>query len=123
MLVCLCPLLIVTPFTQKYICDLVEDELDLALSMTEQPTADLQAIRDRVSNAYVSPLSLLTWLQATKKFPMLRNYQNLWVVDDFIRAHLKARKQALKREELQSLAATAKSRKADTKSRKTRVKS
>jgi hypothetical protein len=53
-------------------------------------------------------------VQAVKEFPLLRKYQNLWVVNDFIKGHLKARKQALRREELQTLAAVAKARKART---------
>ena len=47
-----------------------------------------------------SSLSLLRRVQAVKKYPLLRRYKDLWVVDDFIRGHLKARKAALQREEL-----------------------
>jgi hypothetical protein len=47
-------LLIVQPFSQDFIHNLVDDRLDLALCMSEQPLAELQEIRDRVSNFNLS---------------------------------------------------------------------
>ena len=44
-------------------------------------------------------------LKAVAKFPFLSKYRDLWVVDDLIRGHLKVRKAALKKLDLEKIAA------------------
>ncbi|KAJ3833978.1 hypothetical protein F5878DRAFT_645504 [Lentinula raphanica] len=74
---------------QKFINKAVEDHLVGDQPMKQQSLMSLKKVRD----------------MAVKKFPNLKVYTDLWVVDDFIRSHLKYRKAALRTERLEKIAA------------------
>ncbi|KAJ3779027.1 hypothetical protein FB446DRAFT_613236, partial [Lentinula raphanica] len=58
---------------QKFINKAVEDHLVGDQPMKRQSLMSLKKVRD----------------MAVKKYPVLKEYKDLWVVDDFIRSHLK----------------------------------
>ncbi|KAJ3709919.1 hypothetical protein EV361DRAFT_955507 [Lentinula raphanica] len=55
--------------------------MNCSLPFSEQPLPKIQAIRD----------------EAVIKFPFLSSYENLWVVDDFLRSRIKYEKSSIKR--------------------------
>ncbi|KAJ3833454.1 hypothetical protein F5878DRAFT_645937 [Lentinula raphanica] len=55
--------------------------MNCSLSFSDQPLSKIQAIRD----------------EAVIKFPFLSSYENLWVVDDFLRSRIKYEKSSMKR--------------------------
>ncbi|KAJ3768791.1 hypothetical protein FB446DRAFT_791987 [Lentinula raphanica] len=74
-----------------FINDLVEKHLDCTAPMSDQPLESVKKVR----------------VQAVEKFVFLKDYRRLWVVDDFIRNHLKYRKTVIKKETLEKIAAEA----------------
>ncbi|KAJ3746904.1 hypothetical protein EV360DRAFT_89981 [Lentinula raphanica] len=74
-----------------FINDLVEKHLDCTAPMSDQPLESVKKVR----------------AQAVEKFVFLKDYRGLWVIDDFIRNHLKYRKTVIKKEKLEKLTAEA----------------
>ncbi|KAJ3765838.1 hypothetical protein FB446DRAFT_709137 [Lentinula raphanica] len=73
----------------KFINQAVEDHLVGDLPLRKQSMSAVQKVRN------------LT----IKKYPILEEYKDLWVIDDFIRCHLKVRKAALRTEKLEKIVA------------------
>ncbi|KAJ3715650.1 hypothetical protein C8R42DRAFT_725464 [Lentinula raphanica] len=74
-----------------FINELVEKHLDCTAPMSDQALESVKKVR----------------IQAVEKFDFLKEYRGLWVIDDFIRNHLKYRKTVLKKERLEKIAAEA----------------
>ncbi|KAJ3765867.1 hypothetical protein FB446DRAFT_794638 [Lentinula raphanica] len=74
-----------------FINELVEKHLDCTAPMSDQGLESVKKVR----------------IQAVEKFDFLKEYRGLWVIDDFIRNHLKYRKTVLKKERLEKIAAEA----------------
>ncbi|KAJ3710496.1 hypothetical protein C8R42DRAFT_729396 [Lentinula raphanica] len=77
---------------KKYINGLVEQKLDCLQPLSKQTLAAVQDVRS----------------MAVDKYIFLNDYHDNWAVDDFIRCHLKYRKQALQKIALGKEAADAK---------------
>ncbi|KAJ3970633.1 hypothetical protein EV361DRAFT_993738 [Lentinula raphanica] len=77
---------------KKYINGLVEQKLDCLQPLSKQTFAAVEEVRS----------------MAVDKFIFLNDYHDNWAVDDFIRCHLKYRKQALQKIALGKEAADAK---------------
>ncbi|KAJ3963526.1 hypothetical protein EV361DRAFT_776891, partial [Lentinula raphanica] len=77
-----------------FINDLVEKHLDCTLPMSDQPLESVKKVRAQVRpmNSPVSCSQSEIHKQAAEKFIFLEEYRGLWVIDDFIRNHLKYRK-------------------------------
>ncbi|KAJ3897935.1 hypothetical protein F5879DRAFT_927453 [Lentinula edodes] len=76
---------------KDFINNMVEQHMNCELPMTAQRRADVKKVQ----------------IEAVAKFEFLKEYSGLWVVDDFIRNHLKYQKSVLKKEKLEKIAADA----------------
>ncbi|KAJ3872000.1 hypothetical protein F5051DRAFT_433394 [Lentinula edodes] len=76
---------------KDFINDMFEQHMNCELPMTAQRRADVKKVQ----------------IEAVAKFEFLKEYSGLWVVDDFIRNHLKYQKSVLKKEKLEKIAADA----------------
>ncbi|KAH7872193.1 hypothetical protein F5879DRAFT_926319 [Lentinula edodes] len=74
---------------KAYIDKLVQEHLDCTEPLTKQIASKVEEVRSL----------------AVKKFRFLDDYHDYWAVDDFVRCHLKYRKQALQKISLQNEAA------------------
>ncbi|KAF9072146.1 hypothetical protein BDP27DRAFT_1418288 [Rhodocollybia butyracea] len=76
---------------KAFINKLVNDKLDCTISITQQIATKLEAVQ----------------AQAISKYPLLDEYRDHWVLNDFIKNRLKVCKAALHKEELEKVAAEA----------------
>ncbi|KAJ3797278.1 hypothetical protein GGU11DRAFT_756849 [Lentinula aff. detonsa] len=76
---------------KDFINNLVEEHLNCELPMSAQRRGDIKKVQT----------------EAATKFVFLKEYRGLWVIDDFIRNHLKYQKSVIKKEKLEKMVADA----------------
>jgi hypothetical protein len=80
-------------------------ELDCTKGFGEQSFEQIQKVRQQVFFPELNNNTVLKLHQQTaERYSFLKNYSQLWPVDDFIRAHLKYQKAAAQRKENMELA-------------------